>query len=144
MRSDVTSRSNWANESRTFNVSRHGRRGVELLSDRDERDIVLVEELDQLGEVRQRARQAVDLVDHDDIELAGPHVIEQALQGRAINVAARKATVVVFGSQKRPARMSLAADISLRGVVLGIERVEVLLELLVSRDPGIDRAANRL
>jgi hypothetical protein len=40
--------------------------------------------------------------------------------------------------------MGLAADIGLRSIVLGIERVEVLLQPLLSRDPGIDRAANRL
>ena len=40
--------------------------------------------------------------------------------------------------------MGLAADIGLRGIVLGVERVEVLLEPLVGRDAGIDRAANRL
>src|SRR5262245_17771176 len=40
--------------------------------------------------------------------------------------------------------MGLAADVSLRGVVLGVERVEVLLEPLVGRDAAIDRAANRL
>ena len=39
--------------------------------------------------------------------------------------------------------MGLASDIGLRGIVLGIERVEVLLEPLVGRDAGIDRAANR-
>jgi Molybdopterin cofactor-binding domain len=41
MRSEVTSRSNWANDSRTFSVSR------------DERYVVLVEQPDQLGEVHQ-------------------------------------------------------------------------------------------
>jgi hypothetical protein len=40
--------------------------------------------------------------------------------------------------------MDLAADKRLRGIVLGIERVEVLLEPLVGRDAGIDPAANDL
>ena len=74
---------------------------------------MVVEELDQLGEIRQRACQAVDLVDHDDIDLAGLHVIEKALQGRAVGVAAREAAVIVLGSQKSPARMGLAANIRL-------------------------------
>ena len=38
--------------------------------------------------------------------------------------------------------MRLAADVGLRGIILGIERVEVLFKPLVSRDAGIDRAAN--
>ena len=33
-----------------------------------------IEQLDELGEVRQRAGQAVHLVDHDDIDLACPDV----------------------------------------------------------------------
>ena len=40
--------------------------------------------------------------------------------------------------------MGLAPDIGLGSIVLGIERVEVLLEPLVGRDPGVDRAADRL
>ena len=40
--------------------------------------------------------------------------------------------------------MGLTADIGLRGIVLGVERVEVLLKPLVGRDAGIDRAANDL
>jgi hypothetical protein len=34
----------------------------------DERDVVLVEHLDQLGEVRQRAGQPIDLVDDDYVD----------------------------------------------------------------------------
>src|SRR5207244_2688928 len=40
--------------------------------------------------------------------------------------------------------MGLAANVGLRGIVLGVERVEVLLKPLVGRDAGIDRAANGL
>ena len=40
--------------------------------------------------------------------------------------------------------MGLAADIGLRGIVLSVEGIKVLLQPLLSRDPGIDRAANRL
>ena len=42
-----------------------------------------VEQLDQLGEVRERAGQAVDLVDHDNIDPAVPDVRQQPLQGGA-------------------------------------------------------------
>ena len=38
--------------------------------------------------------------------------------------------------------MRLAPDIGLRGVILGIERVEVLLKPLVSRDAGINRTTD--
>ncbi len=105
---------------------------------------MLVEQFDQLGEVGQRAGQAVDLVDHDDVDLAGPHVCQEPLQRRAIGVATGEAAIVILGSDQGPAGMGLASDVGLRGLVLGIERVEVLLQPLVGRDPGIDRATNRL
>ena len=40
----------------------------------------LVERFDQLGEVEQRAGQPVDLVDDDDVDLAGLDVGEQPLR----------------------------------------------------------------
>ena len=116
--------------------------GVELLGDRDERDVVRIEQFDQLGEIGQRPGQAVDLVDDDDVDLAGPHVCKKPLQGRAVGIAAGKAAIVVLGPQQRPAGMGLAADIGLRGVILGVQRIEVLFQPLVGRDPGIDGAAN--
>ena len=102
--------------------------GIELLGDGDERHIMLVEQLDQLGEVRQRPGQPVDLVDDDDVDLAGLNVLQQPLQGRAVDVAAGEAAIVVFGSEQRPSGMRLTADIGLRGIILGVQRVEVLLE----------------
>jgi hypothetical protein len=48
--------------------------GVELLGDRHKRHIMLVEEFDQFGKIRQRPGQPVDLVDDNDINLAGPHI----------------------------------------------------------------------
>jgi hypothetical protein len=48
MRSEV-----WANDSSTFRVSRPIEVVViKLLGDRDERDLVLIEELNQLGKIR--------------------------------------------------------------------------------------------
>jgi hypothetical protein len=57
---------------------------------------VLVEQLDELSEVGQRAGEAVNLVDHDHVDLAGPHIGEEPLQGRPVDVAAGEAAVVVF------------------------------------------------
>jgi len=45
----------------------HGRRGVELLGNRDERYAMGVERLNDLGEVCQTPREPVDLVDDDDV-----------------------------------------------------------------------------
>ena len=63
----------------------HAGRGVELLRDRDERDIVAIEDLHQLGEVGERSRQAIDLVDNDDIDLSGLDIGHQPLRaGRSM------------------------------------------------------------
>src|SRR5262249_62249257 len=51
---------------------------------------------------------------------------------------------IVAGPDQAPAGMRLAADIGLRGVILGIQRVEVLLESVLARHAGVDGAANRL
>ena len=53
-----------------------------------------VEQFDQLGEVGERARQAVDLVDDDDVDLLGADLIQQSLQGRALERGAGQAAIV--------------------------------------------------
>ena len=106
--------------------------------------LLLVEQLDELGEVRQGPGQAVDLVDNDDVNLAGPYVFQQSLQRRPVGVATREAAIVVFAAQEGPASVSLASDIGLGGIILSVERVKVLLKLLVGRDAGLDRAAHCL
>jgi hypothetical protein len=45
---------------------------------------MLVEQLDQLGKIGERAGQPIDLIDHDDVDLAGPDVGEEVLQGRTV------------------------------------------------------------
>ncbi len=47
-----------------------------------------VEDVDDLGEVGQRPREPVDLVDDDDLNLAGLDVGEQPLQGWSLQGAA--------------------------------------------------------
>ena len=68
---------------------------------------------DQLGEIRERAGQPVDLVDDDHIDPSFANAIEQTLQRRTIGGAARIAAVVEALAHQSPAFMSLALDISL-------------------------------
>ena len=89
-RSPMTSRSNWAKDSSTFRVSRPML--VVVLNDwvtETKETSMLVEQLHQLGEVGQRAGQPVDLVDDDDVDLPGSHLVQQVLQGRAVERGAR-------------------------------------------------------
>jgi hypothetical protein len=70
---------------------------------------MLVEELDQLGEVGERAGQPIDLIDDDHIDASGLHVDEQLLQGRPVHRSAGEAAVVIVISDQPPAFMRLAA-----------------------------------
>ena len=62
----------------------HGRRCVELLGDRDEGDVMGIEQFDQFCEVGQRSGEAIDLVDADDIDLAGSDICQKPLQVRTV------------------------------------------------------------
>ena len=142
MRSAVTSRSNWAKLSRMLSVSRPIE--VVVLNDWVTETKVTpgaVEHLDELREVHQRARQPVDLVDHDDVDQPLLDVGEQPLQRRALQRAAGEAAVVVGLADQRPALGALAGDVGLAGLALGVQRVELLLQPLLARLAGVDRAA---
>jgi len=98
------------------------------LRDRDERHPIGIEQFDQLGEIGQGARQAIDLVDDNDIDAMGANVSEELLQGRAVGGSAGETAIVIAGTNQGPTGMGLTADISLRRIMLRIERVEVLIE----------------
>ena len=108
---------------------------------RDEGDAGAVEHLDELREVHQRADEPVDLVDHDDVDQPLLDVGEQLLQRRPLQRAAGEAAVVVGVADQRPALGALAGDVGLAGLALGVQRVELLVEALLGRLPGVDRAA---
>ncbi len=62
---------------------------------------MLIKELDQLGEIGKRPGQPVDLVDDDDVNLAGPDPGEKLLQGRAVKGGTRKRAVIIVPSIRR-------------------------------------------
>ncbi len=55
---------------------------------------------------------------------------------------AGQASVVVHVRKRDPSGMTLAHDIGLASLPLSIERIEFLLEPLVGRFAGVDRAAD--
>jgi hypothetical protein len=101
---------------------------------------MLVEQLDQLGEVGERARQSIDLIDQDDIDLAVPDVVEQPLQRWAVQGRAREAAVIIVVGNEPPTFMGLALYLGLTGFSLRIQRVEHELEVMLGRFSGKDRA----
>jgi hypothetical protein len=69
-----------------------------------------IEELDQLGEVGQRPRQPVYLVDDDDVDLAGADVVQQSLEVGSVSRPTRIAAIVIARLDQNPAGMGLAPD----------------------------------
>ena len=102
---------------------------------------LLIEQLDQLGEVGERAGEAVDLIDHHDGDLAGPDIGQELLQGRAVEGGSREAAIIIAVRNEALALMRLALDVGLAGLALGIERVEFEIEIVLGRFAGVDRAA---
>ena len=119
----------------------HGVGGVEILGHAHKGDIGGVEAPHDLGKVEQRAAQPVHLVDHQHVDLAVVHVVHQALEGRALQVRAGEAAVVVALGRELPAVVGLGLDESLTGVALRVERVELLLEPHGRGLAGVDHAA---
>ena len=78
-----------------------------------------------------RARQAVDLIDHDDVDLARADILKQHLQGRAVQGSAREPSIVKMGLDQLPALVGLAFDVGLSRFPLGMQRVEVLFKALL-------------
>src|ERR1700730_7142941 len=104
---------------------------------------MFVEEFDELCKVGKRPCQPVDLVNDDDIDLAGPDLVQKGLQGRAVQRGAGEPTVVEPFGGALPAFVGLALDISVAGFSLGIERVESEIEIVLGRFARVDRAALR-
>jgi hypothetical protein len=116
---------------------------VEGLGDGDEGDAAAVEDLDQLGEARERPGEPLDPIDHHHLDQPGFDVGQQPLQRRPFQRAARKAAIVVAVAQRPLALRLLAHDIGLAGLALGSEAVELLFQAL-SRPGGRGRPAATL
>src|SRR5258707_5680204 len=56
---------------------------------------------------------------------------------------ARVSAIVIAGPDQGPAGMGLAFDVGGGSIVLRVQRVELLVEPMLGRDPRIDRAADR-
>jgi hypothetical protein len=93
---------------------------------------MFIKQLNQLGEIGEGAGEAVDLIDHNDGDLAGPDIDQEFLQGRTFERGFGQTAVVVVLRVEAPALMRLALDIGLAGLALGIERVEFEVEIVAS------------
>ena len=142
IRSPVTSRSNWAKDSRTLSV----RRPIEVVvlncwvtatkeTPRASNTSTI------LAKSVERAGQAVDLVDHHDIDQALIDISQQTLQRRSLHRPAGQTAIVISGLDQAPSFTGLALDERFAGLALRMQRVEVLLQSFFGRFARIDRAA---
>src|SRR5258708_32415976 len=79
-----------------------------------------------------------------DVTSRGPAVTKQPLPPRPLGRAPGIPAVIVSRPDQGPSRMGLTADVGLGGIMLGVQRVEVLLKPMVRRHTGVDGASNRL
>src|SRR5579862_182463 len=144
IRSPVTSRSNWAKDNSTLRVSRPIEVVVLNCCVTETNDTPLASKIsNDLGEIRQRAGQPVNLVDDHDVDLALADLGKQELQGGPLQIAPRAPAIVIGLRQAGPALMTLAHDERLAGFALRMQRVELLLQPLFGGFAGIDGAAQR-
>ena len=100
-----------------------------------------VKELYQPGEISQRPRQPVNLVDNDDVDLVGFDPGPAAPSGRAAPARARQAPVVKWSRGPAASPHGPGSDIGLAGFALGVEGVEGEIEIMLGGFAGVDGAA---
>ena len=82
---------------------------------------MLVEQLDQLGEICQRPGEAVDLVDNDDVNFPGADIVQQSLQVRSVSGPAGISPIVIARTDQGPAGMGLAFNVGGGGIILRVQ-----------------------
>src|ERR1700689_1820427 len=105
---------------------------------------MLVKKLDQLCKIGQRSGEAIDLVDHNDVDLAGPDLGQEELQGGPAEGGSAERAIVIMVRNEPPPLVRLALDVGLAGFALGVQRVELQVEVIIGGFPGVDRAAKKL
>jgi hypothetical protein len=63
---------------------------------------MFIKEFDQLGEIGEGAGEAVDLIDHDNGDLAGPDIGQKLLQRRPVEGGSGEAAIVVPVRKRQP------------------------------------------
>src|SRR5712675_1295636 len=71
-------------------------------------------------------------------------MVQQLLKVGTVGGSAGVSPIVIAGTDQGPAGMGLALDVGGGGLVLRVQRVKLLVEPVLGRDPRIDRAADRL
>ena len=99
---------------------------------------MLIEGLDDLGEIGERTGETIHLVDDNRIDQPGSNVVQKLFQCWPVHVAAGESAVVVLLGNDLPAFMALAGDVGLTGFALGLKGVERLLQSFLGRLASVD------
>src|SRR5262245_16005072 len=138
MRSPAISRSNWAKESSMLRV----RRPIEVVVLNcwvtDTKEASWASSTSTILAKSASDRVSRSTLYDNYLNLAGLDIGEKPLQSRPLHRAARQASIVVHFRERNPSGMTLACDIGLASLPLRIERVELLLEPIVGRFPGVN------
>src|SRR6516162_8147224 len=120
----------------------HRGRCVELLRHRNKRGAPGVEDLDDLGEIGERAGQPVDFVDDDRVDSPRGDIGKEPLQSGPSQRRAGEPAIVISRAQAHPAFVPLAVDEGFASFALRQQRIEFLLEPLLGGFAGVDGTAN--
>ena len=145
MRSEVTSRSNWAKDKSTLSVNRPIEVVVLNCWVTETNDTPCASNSStSLAKSASDLRQPIDLVDDDHVDLSGSDIVQQSLQVGTVGRSTGISAVVIARPDQRPAGMGLALYISRRGIVLGVQRVELLIESMLGGNAGVDGTTDAL
>jgi len=122
----------------------HAGAGVEGLRDRHERHVMGIEQLNDLGEISERAGEPIDLVNQHNVDRPRPDIGQELPHGRTLERGAGECTIVVAVREQALAFVRLTLYICLAGLALGIERGKGKVEVMLGGFAGIDGAAQEL
>ena len=118
----------------------HGVLGVEALGDRDEFDVVLVEDVHEQVKILHSARQAVDLVGEHTVDLAGLHVCQHLFKRGPVERFGGIGAVLVHAVD---GVIVLAAAVRFQAFPLGLEGAIVGVQLVPAGNAGVQGANGR-
>ncbi len=102
--------------------------GIQRLRDRHQADLSALEYLHQASKIQQRAAEPVHLVDQHAIDITAFDVRQQLPQRGTFQVRSGVSAIVITRGERGPAGMTLAANVSLGGLPLRLQRVEFLVQ----------------
>ena len=100
-----------------------------------------IKDFHQSREVRQAAGEAVDFVDHDDVDLSVLDIVHQSAQRGPLHIATREAAIVIAIGHSDPAFMALAGNVGKPRITLRLQAVVFHVQAFIGGLSGVDRTA---